>query len=296
MGVVGYLTLRRVFALTIIATLSAATSAEQLVKIEGYDWNGSIPKNQLVIVKNFYGSIRSRSNSDQKVFVHASYQKIGANPIAPKFSILSKNGNLEITVVYDQPVIDSKGLLRGRTDLSILFPPTVRIVAETTSGMIKIDKSGSDVSARTVSGPIKLTTTGIFELSSINGDISLRLRGMNHVGNSSAVTKSGKIKADIFSDMDIRLSAETHGTIKFNNNDTKLSRFYRRQGDANSIVELASDSGTIELNVVTPPELVQSVKPTKISKDLRNLPKSKAWQASDPIKDVNPKRTKRGID
>lgn len=268
-------------------------ATEQKVQIESYDWNGALPNNKVVIVKNPYGSIRSRSNSEKKVFLHASYQKLGDTPLTPEFVIKEVAGNLEIEVKYANNIKDSKGKFRGRTDISVLFPPEIKIIAESTYGMIKIDKSQSDVEAKTTSGKIRLTTGGLFKLQSDSGNISVKLRGMHTQGVSEVSTQRGKIRADIFNDMDIKLMAETEGKGKLtlNSINIKDQKLFRQQGNASSIVNLKSQKGNIDVYIIEPPELVKSVKPTKNKVDLRTLPKSKSWKPGDPVKEVNPKRT-----
>jgi len=274
--------------LVLLATLSIAE--EQKLEIKSYDWQGAIPANQLVIVKNPYGDIRSRTNGEQKVFLHATIQEIGDRPLSPEFSIKEVNGNIEIEVVYPKSVKDKQGNLLGRTDLSVLFPPNVKIIAETTQGMIKIDKSASDLEAKTTSGTIKLTTSGLFKAETETGIISLRLRGMHTAGTSSASARSGKIKVDVFDDMDIKLHASTKGQIDLNGNPINQDQLFRRQGQANSKVELISETGDISVNIIKPPELVKSVKPVKKAINLKDLPKSEPWKEGDPVKEINPKR------
>lgn len=261
-------------------------------QIVSHDWQGEIPVNKLVIVKNQYGSIRSRSNSEEKVFMHATYQRIGHQGLSPRFDIKEMEGNLYITIHYDESINDSKGQLRGRTDISVLFPPSVKIIAETSTGMIKIDKTHSHVDAKTISGKIKLTTTGLFNVETESGDIHLRLRGMHTKGHSQANSKSGKITADIFTDMDIDLKAKAEGVIYLNGTKLKDGTYSYQHGEQGSTVNFKSSLGDIKINQVSPPELVKSVVPTKKKIDLRNLPKSKPWKVGDPTKDINPKRTR----
>lgn len=269
----------------------SASAAEQSFKIKSYDWDGAIPSSGIVVVKNAFGSIRSRSNSEEKVFLHATYQKIGKNGLKPSFDISESDGKLYIEVKYDRSITSASGQLLGRTDLSVLFPPSVKIVAETTDGMIKIDKTGSDIEAITDSGSIKLTTSGLFNAKSNSGTIALRLRGMHTAGVSLAHSNSGNISTTVFDDMDIDLTARTNGAIFYNGSAINPKEFFRKQGSAASVVELQSVTGNVKVDIIEPPKLVKSVKPTKKDIDIRTLPKSKDWKPGDPVKEINPKRT-----
>ncbi|MBV1909211.1 MAG: hypothetical protein KUG78_07795 [Kangiellaceae bacterium] len=281
-------------AFLFVTTLkSTVLFAEQKINLESYDWNGAIPESNVVHVINHYGDIRSRSNSENKVHLHASYQEIGDSPVKPEFVISVIQGNLTIEVKYNQLIFDSKNRLRGRTDLSVLFPPRVKIIAETKDGMIKIDKSASQVDARSDSGSIKLTTTGMFQVNSDSGNISLRLRGMHTAGKSYAKSISGTIVADIFDDMDLRLTAKSAAAVLFNGNNMNDRAVYRSQGKATSIVDFYSQTGEVRVNIVKPPTLVKSVKPTVNNIDLRDAQQSPLWKPGDPVKEINPKKDNR---
>ena len=262
------------------------------VKVKSFDWQGAIPDSRLVVLKNHYGSIRSRNNSDPKVFIHATYQEIGDSPLKPEFKISEKNDKLFIEVVYAEDVRDSSGQLRGRTDVSILFPDDVSIYAETDDGLIKIDKTSSHVQAISRSGPIKLTTTGLFSAKTETGEIGLRVRGFKEFGESNASSISGPIKVDVFNDMDVDLFASSDGDITLNNKLVKGGLIYQ-SGQQKLQLQLKSSSGKIDIQTVKPPELVRSVKPSKahsVDVDLRNLPQSKSWKPGDPVYDRDDKK------
>jgi hypothetical protein len=267
------------------------SSVSQSVNILSYDWKGDLPKSGLVVVNNLYGEIRSRNHSGDQIIVHVNYQQIGHSPLSPHFLIQEKEGTLYVTVIYDEPIKDHNGL-RGRSDLSILFPKGIKIAAETDSGMIKIDKTHSPVDAKTKSGNIKVTTTGLFTLQSITGTIHVKLRGMDHFGHSRIFNQKGKIIADIANDMHIALHAETKGSIWINQNKIIHKKHTFHYGKKVNEVSLYAQKGDIFLNKVALPLLLKSVFPTQNVMDIRSLPKIKAWKAGDPIIEATSK-TKR---
>jgi hypothetical protein len=265
------------------------------VQIDSFDWQGDIPASRAVILKNPYGSIRSRNQTGEQVWVHATYQLIGENALKPEFDIREEAGFLVIEVVYSGSIKHKDGSLRARTDVSILFPDTVSIYAETDSGMIKIDKTASHVEAVSNSGHIKLTTTGLFSAKTNSGKISLRLRGQKALGESRAFSQTGEIKATVFNDMGIELESSTKGKHLINGKEQSESHVLKL-GSLASKMNFSSVTGNVSIDVIAPPELVKSVQPanvTSVDVDLRNLPKSKLWKPGDPIFDINAKKNSR---
>lgn len=263
------------------------------VKLQSFDWNGAIPASRLVVLNNPYGSIRSRNHLEKKVFVHATIQEIGDKPVKPEFNIREEQDKLFIDVVYKENIRYPDGQLKGRVDVAILFPGDVNIFAKTDSGMIKIDKTASHVQAESKSGDIKLTTTGLFSAKTESGNISLRMRGFKEFGHAKAQSNSGKISASIFNDMDVDVSADTQAKVLFNGKQKQKGSLYK---NGTEVVEVSfqSLSGDISVDVVEPPALVQSVKPSNVNVvnvDIRNLPKSKPWKPGDPVYDRDDKRT-----
>lgn len=274
------------------AVQQVANGMATKVNINSFDWNGEIPESRLVVVKNPYGSIRSRNHQEEKVFYHVAIQEIGDSPIKPHFDIRQKDGRLYIEVVYDEPVRDQAGNLRGRTDVSVLFPNTVSIYAETDAGFIKIDKTASHVEALSRTGNINLNTTGLFRAASLSGDISLQLRGYVQHGESSAQSKDGIIKATIFDDMAVSVQAQSNAKILLNGEERNNGLVYQK-GQQPLAVRFGSDSGDIILETVAPPELLSSGIPSKaniVNVDLRDLPKVAPWKPGDPIFDINDKK------
>ncbi len=264
--------------------------AKVAVSIHSFEWDGAIPSNKTVVVNNPYGDIRARNNGEKKIYFHATYQKIGDKPLEPTFKIDQLDGKWFISVAYPESIRDKKGALRGRTDVSILLPGDVSIDAMTKDGMIKIDKTSSDVIAKSHSGKIKLSTTGLFKAYVNSGTIDLKLRGFKKLGESVAISDQGTIKAEIFSDMDISLSAATKGKISRDGKPTKNKRYEYQKGNKLAKVQLQSKTGDIKVFIADPPALVKSVVPVSVNKDLRDLPREKDWKPGDPIVERDDKK------
>ncbi|MFT5675773.1 MAG: hypothetical protein ACI808_001705 [Paraglaciecola sp.] len=270
----------------------AASGKATKVNINSFDWNGEIPVSRLVVVKNPYGSIRSRNHQEEKVFYHVAIQEIGDSPIKPRFDIQQKDGRLYIEVVYDEPVLDQAGNLRGRTDVSVLFPDTVGIYAETDAGFIKIDKTASHIEAVSRTGNISLNTTGLFRAETQSGDVSLQMRGFVQHGNSSAQSANGIIKATIFDDMAVSVQAQTNAKVLLNGDKQNNGLVYQK-GQQPLSVYFSSYSGDIILETVAPPELLSSRIPSKanvVNINLGDLPNVAPWKPGDPIFDRDDKK------
>ncbi|MCO7227283.1 hypothetical protein [Pleionea sp. CnH1-48] len=267
-------------------------SDQPKVVIDSYDWSGDIPTSKVVVVKNPYGNIRSRNHIDPKVFLSAAYQTVGEKGLIPSFDIKEANGQLEIEVVYPSAIKDKGGKWLARTDVSVVFPPEVSIYAETDFGMIKIDKSSSNVWARSQSGKILLATTGVFNAQTDSGKLALKLRGFKAKGESVATSQSGPIQVEVFSDMDVSLNAQTSGLLTYDGKEQKDKKVALELGNKTSLVTLSSLQGDVSVKVVPPPALVKSVKPSSTNVDIRTLPKVKPWKAGQPIVEQNDGRSR----
>jgi len=268
------------------------TTAKPHFEIKSYDWQGDIPASKLVIIENPYGSIRSRNNSERKIFLHATYQLIGDSALSPSFDIQQNEQYVKIRVSYADAVRTPQGQLRGRTDVAVLFPDDVSIYAKTDQGLIKIDKSASHVEAVSNSGDIQIDSRGLFKIATQTGKVKLMLRGQKMLGQSSVSSVSGLVTAEIFDDMSIALDAQSEGQVSLNGKHFS-GKVSLHQGKSESLIQIISKTGDISVQIVKPPALVHSVVPSNASSvdiDLREVKKSQSWKPGDPIYDRDDKK------
>lgn len=299
-----HLSLLFIFLTSIFLTIKAKSSSEysssdklsseqpsQEVTIDRFNWSGKLPTNKLVIVKNEFGDISSRTIKKKSLLVQAIYQQIGDNAPKPDIQINENNGTTEITVKYPMHTINNqRGERIARTDIAIYLPEGIQMQLDTSFGNIKAKKHYSDINATTDNGNISVSTIGKVNLQSHSGNIFLSLKGEKWKGEQQIKSSHGDITLLLPKKLDLELQVSSGQGISSNFETYKIPFQQDNQFELNakfatasSLLRSQSETGKTELiyyrrdNV----DIVNSV--GHFDGDIRNLPKTKAWQPGDPI-------------
>lgn len=288
-----------IFLTLILLPINAKSSSEHLslqkpaqeVTINRFNWSGKLPAKKRVIVKNQFGDISTRTIKKESLLVQAIYQQIGDNAPKPDIQIEENNGATEITVNYPTHTINNqRGERIARTDIAIYLPEGIQMQLSTSFGNIKAKKHYSDINATTDNGNISVSTIGKVNLQSHSGNIFLSLKGEKWKGEQQIKSSHGDITLLLPKKLDLELQVSSGQGISSNFETYKIPFQQDNQFELNvqfatasSLLRSRSETGKTELIYFRRDngDIVNSV--GHFDGDIRNLPKTDAWQPGDPI-------------
>ncbi|MCJ8267862.1 MAG: DUF4097 family beta strand repeat-containing protein [Psychrosphaera sp.] len=189
---------------------------QRTVKLEHYKWYGEAPKAKLVRVINPYGAISSRNTSYDNIEISGVIQKIGKSPAQHNIDIRDNNGVTEVVVSYPKGNKNAQGQLSGRFDLGVWVPSWVNVEMITDFGDIKVKKHTSNITAKTISGKIKIGTTGLVQAQSDSGDITVDLFGDRFKKSMRVSSNKGDVKVSLVQTARVTVQAQSNQPIKHN--------------------------------------------------------------------------------
>ncbi|MGI9628233.1 MAG: DUF4097 family beta strand repeat-containing protein [Longimicrobiales bacterium] len=247
--------------LTAVLLLGAPVAAQ-----EAFDWQGQLETGQFVRIQGISGDIRATAVDGAVARVEA--HKRGRSSSFDDVRIVVDEGRDGVTVcaVYGQPDRTDCDGRNGRrdydhsdregrdhniqvsVDFEVQVPAGVRLRTELVSGDVRADGLRSDVVASTVSGDVRLSTSGIAEASTVSGDIDVEMAtATDH--DLDFETVSGDITVYLPEDLgaDVRFSSLT-GDFE---TDLAVSVTRRRDGLVGSSVRGQLGGGGARLSFST---------------------------------------------
>jgi hypothetical protein len=152
---------------------------------ETFEWSGEIAPAGTVEIKNINGDVRALPSSDGMVRVLALKEGEHDDPSTVRIEVLESQQGVTICAVYPdvpgQPVNQClpgmAGQLSSRSnDVSVTFdievPAGRAFIGRTMAGSVEAADLTGYVHARAMAGDIDISTSGIAEATTINGDIT----------------------------------------------------------------------------------------------------------------------------
>lgn len=212
----------------LLGTLLAAAALAPLptpVLAQGgadFSWEGRIPRERWLYVRNLNGAIRVDRASGDKAEVTAVKRVRRGSGDAVRIEVkkLANDDILICAIWFENTTCDEDGYrTRGndrwnrRNEVSVEFtvrlPDGVKLVSSSVNGGIHIDGATSEIDAHTVNGGIVATTTGgPVRASTVNGSIEVRMREMG-TEDLDFETVNGSIDLELPADLNVDLDMRT---------------------------------------------------------------------------------------
>jgi len=150
-----------------------------------------------VVLDNPYGEIQVRQTSASAVAIQGVEQRIGTQPRVARIEWFEQDGRQGVRIRYaehdpSQPA-DPR---RGRVDLWVFVPPSVKVEVRSDFGAIIVRRIGNDVLARSNTGQITVAARGGMDIESQRGEIRAYPMGFESTAPMRLRSRGG-ILADV---------------------------------------------------------------------------------------------------
>ncbi|MFN7940008.1 MAG: hypothetical protein U0X73_00295 [Thermoanaerobaculia bacterium] len=212
------------------------------------------------LVRNDYGDIRARPSDGGRLEAYGVAQRLGPPEAAVAFVVERREAALALTVtppaghVQDTDPHPPQERV-DRLDLVVYLPPDVALDATTMRGLIEVGGLESEVAVLTLSGAIRVATSGAVLARSASGAITAALESAAGDRPSWLTSGSGAILATLAERSSWQVRLASRGGIRApaslrRERERDLDVVSGRFGRGERFLLATSDSGAIELRLV----------------------------------------------
>lgn len=189
-----------------------------------FRWSGEVPQGRSIEIRGIQGDIRAEpaAPGSQVEVVATKHAGRRGDPRDVRVEVVRHAGGVTVCAVYPSPDGErpnrcAAGSSGGQSirdndvqvDFTVRVPAGVRLVARNVSGNVETGALRSPVTASTVSGSVRLSTSEWGEASSVSGDISAALGRAAWTDELDFRTVSGDIALELPAGADTEVRAET---------------------------------------------------------------------------------------
>lgn len=249
------------------AALLFGASGTAQAQSPDFTWHGTIAAGKTIEIRGINGRIDAEPASGGRVEVTAVKRARRSDPAEVKVEVVEWNGGVTICAVYPTPrrarednhcgAGDDYQMSTRDNDVSVHFtvkvPRGVRLEASTVNGDIRAVDLAADAELHTVNGGIDVTTSGIVEAESVNGDIDARIGRADWTGTLEFKTVNGAITLTAPASLSTEVDAQTvNGSVDSDFPITVRGRLERRHlrgtiGSGGRLLQLETVNGGIEM-------------------------------------------------
>lgn len=208
--------MRTLLLVPLLLGVAGALSAQQ--RDDSFRWEGQLAAGRQLEIAGVNGGIKVRPASGQKALVRATKHAKKSPLASVEIRVIESSRGVKVCAVYP----NSRGGECGAkerserndendvvVDFEVELPAGVALEAETVNGDIDAQGLRSDAEVSTVNGRIDLSTTGVAEASSVNGDVTLKFGRGTWTGTLEAETVNGAVVVELPADGDLEFEAST---------------------------------------------------------------------------------------
>ncbi len=171
----------------LIATVLLVSAVGTARAQQDFRWHGRIAQGKRIEVKGVNGAVHAvaATGGAGEVVVTAAKHARRSDPEDVKIDVIEHDGGVTICAVYPTPrrarrenVCEPGDHWSSSTenndvvvDFEVQVPAGVAFTGRTVNGEMRAEGLKGDVSASTVNGSVRVTTTGLAEASTVNGEI-----------------------------------------------------------------------------------------------------------------------------
>jgi hypothetical protein len=208
---------------------------------EDFDWRGAVAPGDMIEIKNVSGNVRASFTSGNEVVVHAVKTSRDSDLASVTIEVVQHERGITICAVYpDVPGFDSNECLPGlqgnmstadndvNVEFTLSVPAGVEFVARVIGGDVDAEGLQSDAFVSTVGGDVTVSTSGIAEVTSVYGSLSVAIGRADPGRDLTFRTMYGNVTLRVPSNINARvLAATSSGRIDsdFQLNGTPNHRF-----------------------------------------------------------------------
>ncbi len=211
-------TLRVPAAVVGVLALAAAAAAAQG---DSFEWQGRIATGDVLEIQGVSADIRAELAEGSVAEVTAVKRGRSRDFDAVDFEVLQDGGGVTVCVIYrdrrgrwtscepggwDHMDLDD---IDVSVDFTVRVPAGVEFAGRTISGDVEAEGLRSDVVAKTVSGRVTVSTSGIAEASTVSGSIRASLGRADWDGELRFNTVSGSITVELPPELETEVEFES---------------------------------------------------------------------------------------
>ena len=200
--------------LMVAAVLIITAVAPAAAQDSTWTWHKPMSAGQMLRIKNILGDISATpaSGSEAEVIARISRSQRGGGDV--EIEVVESREGITICAVYENSNDcdpsgrnSSNGDGHDRVEFEVRVPRGVELSANSISGDVEATGMTADVSAGSVSGSVRLETSGFAHASSVSGSVRVKMGRADWEGTLSLTTVSGDITLEV---------PELNATVSFN--------------------------------------------------------------------------------